>query len=332
VIKASADGKIEDTGPLTRKRMETVDEETLSGAIDFMERSVKSEKPFFLWWNATRMHIWTRLKEESKGVTGNGVYADGMAEHDGHVGQLLDKLKELGIEDNTVVMYSTDNGAEVFSWPDGGTIPFRGEKNDNWEGGFRVPLLVKWPGVIKPGSISNDIISHLDWFPTIAAALGDEDLKEKMKKGPVFGKDNTKVHLDGYNFLPRWKGEADKGPRREFFYFSDTGNLLNLRYNKWKIVFAEQRAHGLDVWQEPFTPLRLPKIFDLRADPFERADHEAIGYARWRVDRLYLLVPAQGFVGKFLKTFKAYPPRQKPGSFSIDQVLDRLQTGGTGSN
>lgn len=332
VIKASADGKIEDTGPLTRKRMETVDEETLSGAMDFMERSVKSKKPFFLWWNSTRMHIWTRLKKESKGVTGHGVYADGMVEHDGHVGQLLEKLKELGIEDNTVVMYSTDNGAEVFSWPDGGTIPFRGEKNDNWEGGFRVPLVVKWPGVIKPGSISNDIISHLDWFPTIAAALGDEDLKERMKKGPVFGKDNTKVYLDGYNFLPRWKGEVNEGPRREFFYFSDTGNLLNLRYNKWKVVFAEQRAEGFDVWQEPFTPLRLPKIYDLRADPFERADHESIGYSRWRADRLYLLVPAQAFVGNFLKTFKDYPPRQKPGSFSIDQVLEKLQTGGTGSN
>jgi arylsulfatase len=332
VIRSSADGKIEDTGPLTRKRMETVDEETLDGAMDFMERSVKSGKPFFLWWNPSRMHIWTRLKEESKGATGYGVYADGMVEHDGHVGQLLDKMKELGIEDNTVVMYTTDNGAEVFSWPDGGTIPFRGEKNDNWEGGFRVPLIVKWPGVIKPGSISNDIISHLDWFPTIAAALGDTDLKEQMKKGPVFGNDNTKVHLDGYNFLPRWKGEADKGPRREFFYFSDTGDLLNLRYDKWKIVFAEQRAEGMEVWQEPFTTLRLPKIFDLRADPFERADRESIGYSRWRIDRTYLLVPAQAIVGNFLKTFKAYPPRQKAGSFSIDQVLQKLQTGGTSGN
>ena len=332
VIKSSADGRIEDTGPLTRKRMETVDEETLDGALDFMERSVQSDTPFFLWWNSTRMHIWTRLKEESKGVTGNGVYADGMVEHDGHVGQLLDKLEELGIGDNTVVMYTTDNGAEVFSWPDGGTIPFRGEKNDNWEGGFRVPLLVKWPGVIEPGGISNDVISHLDWFPTIAAALGDTDLKERMKEGPVFGNDNTKVHLDGYNFLPRWKGEVDEGPRREFFYFSDTGNLLNLRYNKWKVIFAEQRAHGFDVWQEPFTPLRLPKIYDLRADPFERADHESIGYSRWRAERTYLLVPAQAFVGNFLATFKDYPPRQKPGSFSIDQVLEQLQTGGTSSN
>ncbi|MDH3668851.1 MAG: arylsulfatase [Paracoccaceae bacterium] len=332
VIRSFADGRIEDTGPLNKKRMETVDEETLAGAIDFMERSVAANTPFFLWWNATRMHIWTRLKEESQGATGYGVYADGMVEHDGHVGQLLDKLDDLGIADNTVVMYTTDNGAEVFSWPDGGTIPFRGEKNDNWEGGFRVPLAVKWPGVIEPGSVSNDIISHLDWFPTIAAALGDTDLKDRMKQGPVFGNDNTKVHLDGYNFLPRWKGEVDEGPRKEFFYFSDTGNLLNLRYDKWKIVFAEQRAEGFEVWQEPFVQLRLPKIFDLRADPFERADHESIGYPRWRIDRTYVLVPAQAIVGKFLKTFVEYPPRQEPGSFSIDQVLRQLQTGGTGSN
>jgi arylsulfatase len=332
VIKATVDGQIEDTGPLTKKRMETVDEETLAGALDFMERSSAQGKPFFLWWNSTRMHIWTHLKAESQGVTGLGVYPDGMVEHDGHVGELLDKLEELGIADNTVVMYTTDNGAEVFSWPDGGTIPFRGEKNDNWEGGFRVPLLVKWPGVIKPGSRSNDIISHLDWFPTIGAALGDTDLKERMKKKAVFGKDNTKVHLDGYNFLPRWKGEVDEGPRREMFYFSDTGDLLNLRYNKWKIVFAEQRAEGMDVWQEPFVFLRLPKIYNLRTDPFERADHESIGYERWRLDRTFLLVPAQVYVGNFLSTFKEYPPRQKPASFSIDQVLEKLQTGGSATN
>jgi arylsulfatase len=332
VIKATADGQIEDTGPLTKKRMETVDEETLAGALDFMERSSAQGKPFFLWWNSTRMHIWTHLKAESQGVTGLGVYPDGMVEHDGHVGELLDKLEELGITDSTVVMYTTDNGAEVFSWPDGGTIPFRGEKNDNWEGGFRVPLLVKWPGVIKPGSRSNDIISHLDWFPTIGAALGDTDLKERMKKKAVFGKDNTKVHLDGYNFLPRWKGEVDEGPRREMFYFSDTGDLLNLRYNKWKIVFAEQRAEGMDVWQEPFVFLRLPKIYNLRTDPFERADHESIGYERWRLDRTFLLVPAQVYVGNFLSTFKEYPPRQKPASFSIDQVLEKLQTGGSATN
>jgi arylsulfatase A-like enzyme len=327
VIKSSAGGKIEDTGPLTRKRMETVDEETLTAAMGFMDRAVKQDKPFFLWWNATRMHIWTHLKSENKGVTGNGIYADGMAEHDGHVGQMLAKLDELGIADNTIVMYSTDNGAEVFSWPDGGTTPFRGEKNENWEGGYRVPLALKWPGVIKPGQISNEIISHMDWIPTFLAGLGEPDIKEKLKKGHKVGNKTFKVHLDGYNFLPYFSGKEEHGPRKEFFYFSDTGDLLNLRYNKWKVVFAEQRAEGFDVWQEPFVTLRLPKIFDLRADPFELADHIGIGYPRWRIDRLYLLVPAQVFVGQFLSTFKDYPPRQKPGSFSIDQVLANLQAG-----
>jgi arylsulfatase len=224
-------------------------------------------------------------------------------------------------------MYSTDNGAEVFSWPDGGTTPFRGEKNENWEGGYRVPLALKWPGVIKPGQISNEIISHMDWIPTFLASLGEPDIKEKLKKGHKVGNKTFKVHLDGYNFLPYFRGEEENGPRKEFFYFSDTGDLLNLRYNKWKVVFAEQRAEGFDVWQEPFVPLRLPKVFDLRADPFELADHIGIGYERWRIDRVYLLVPAQVLVGQFLSTFKDYPPRQKPGSFSIDQVLANLQAG-----
>jgi arylsulfatase len=327
VIKSSADGTIEDTGPLTKKRMETVDEETLAGALDFMDRAVEQEKPFFLWWNATRMHIFTHLKPESEGVTGLGVFPDGMVEHDGHVGQLLDKLDELGIADNTIVMYSTDNGAESFSWPDGGTTPFRGEKNENWEGGFRVPLALKWPGVIEPGQVSNEIISHMDWIPTFLAAAGEPNVKEELLTGKAVGDKTFKVHLDGYNFLPYFKGEVDEGPRREIFYFSDTGDLLNLRYNNWKVVFAEQRAEGFDVWQEPFTFLRLPKLFNLRTDPFEQADHISIGYDRWRIERVFALVPAQAFVAKFLSTFKDYPPRQKPGSFSIDQVLESLQTG-----
>jgi arylsulfatase len=327
VIKSTADGSIEDTGPLTKKRMETVDEETLAGALDFMDRAVEQEKPFFLWWNGTRMHIFTHLKEESQGKTGLGVFPDGMVEHDGHVGQLLDKLDELGIADNTVVMYSTDNGAEVFSWPDGGTTPFRGEKNENWEGGYRVPLALKWPGVIEPGQVSNEIISHMDWIPTFLAAVGEPDVKEELLDGKAVGDKTFKVHLDGYNFLPYFKGETDTGPRREFFYFSDTGELLNLRYNNWKVVFAEQRAEGFDVWQEPFTPLRLPKLFNLRTDPFEQADHIASGYDLWRIERVFALVPAQALVARFLSTFKDYPPRQKPGSFSIDQVLDSLQTG-----
>jgi len=327
VIHSYADGRIEDTGPLTRKRMETVDEETLAAALGFMDQSHTAGAPFFLWWNSTRMHIHTHLKPESQGVTGNGIYADGMVEHDGHVGQLLAKLDELGITDNTIVIYSTDNGAEVFSWPDGGTTQFKGEKNDNWEGGYRVPMVVRWPGVIEPGTVSNDVISQLDWMPTLVAIAGDPDIKEKLLAGHQVGNKNFKVHLDGYNFLPYLRGDVEQSPRREFFYFSDTGDLLNLRYNKWKIVFAEQRAHGFDVWQEPFVFLRLPKIYDLRADPFERADPESIGYPRWRLDRTYLLVPAQVLVGNFLGTFQEFPPRQTPASFSIDQVLESMKAG-----
>ncbi len=330
VIKSTAGGSIEDTGPLTKKRMETVDEETLGAAMDFMDRAVEQDKPFFVWWNGTRMHIFTHLKEESQGKTGLGVFADGMVEHDGHVGQLLDKLDELGIADNTIVMYSTDNGAEVFSWPDGGTTPFRGEKNENWEGGYRVPLALKWPNVIEPGQVSNEIISHMDWIPTFLAAAGEPNVKEELLDGKVVGDKTFKVHLDGYNFLPYFKGETETGPRREFFYFSDTGDLLNLRYNNWKVVFAEQRAEGFDVWQEPFTTLRLPKLFNLRTDPFELADHIAIGYDQWRIERVFALVPAQAFVAQFLSTFKDYPPRQEPGSFSLDQVLRSLQTGSVG--
>jgi arylsulfatase len=330
VIRSTAGGSIEDTGPLTKKRMETVDEETLGAAMDFMDRAVEQEKPFFVWWNGTRMHIFTHLKEESQGKTGLGVFADGMVEHDGHVGQLLDKLDELGIADNTIVMYSTDNGAEVFSWPDGGTTPFRGEKNENWEGGYRVPLALKWPNVIEPGRVSNEIISHMDWIPTFLAAAGEPNVKEELLDGKAVGDKTFKVHLDGYNFLPYFKGETDTGPRREFFYFSDTGDLLNLRYNNWKVVFAEQRAEGFDVWQEPFTTLRLPKLFNLRTDPFELADHIAIGYDQWRIERVFALVPAQAFVAQFLSTFRDYPPRQEPGSFSLDQVLRSLQTGSVG--
>ncbi|PCH66684.1 MAG: arylsulfatase [Rhodobacteraceae bacterium] len=325
VIRSSADGEIEDTGPLTKKRMETIDEEITAGALDFMDRAVEQEKPFFLWFNSTRMHINTRLKPESVGVTGLGVYPDGMVEHDGMVGELLDKLDDLGIADNTVVIYSTDNGAEVFTWPDGGTTPFKGEKNDNWEGGYRVPMMIKWPGVIEPGSKSNEIISQLDWFPTFMSALGDPDMKEKMLDGPQFGKENTKVYLDGYDFMPYFRGETEEGPRKEFFYFSDGGELLNLRYGRWKVVFAEQRAEGFDVWSEPFIPLRLPKIIDLYSDPFERAQDEAANYTQWRLDRTFLLVPAQVIVGQFLATFKDYPPRQKAATFGIDQVLENLQ-------
>jgi arylsulfatase len=324
VIKSTADGKSQDTGPLTRKRMETVDEEFLAAALDFIDRAQKANKPFFVWFNATRMHIWTHLKKESEGKTGLGIYADGMVEHDGHVGQLLKKLDDLGIAQNTIVIYTTDNGAEIFSWPDGGTTPFRGEKNTNWEGGYRVPAMIRWPGLVKPGTVINDIVAHEDWLPTLLAAAGTPDIKEKLKQGYTAGNKPFKVHLDGYDQTDLLAG---KGPskRKEFFYFSDDGDLVALRYDRWKLVFAEQRAHSLDVWQEPFVPLRFPKLFDLRGDPFERADHEAIDYGRWRAERVYLLVPAQAFVGQFLATFKEFPPRQKAASFSIDQVLEKLQ-------
>ena len=331
VIHSWADGKggqkIEETGPLTKKRMETVDEEITKAAIDFIERSHKAGKPFFVWWNSTRMHIWTHLKKESEGKTGLGPYADGMVEHDGQVGQLLKKLEELGLLDNTIIMYSTDNGAETFSWPDGGTTPFRNEKGTNWEGSYRVPCLIRWPGVIKPGTVANDIFAHEDMLPTLLAAAGVPDVQEKLLKGYQVGGRTYKVHLDGYNLMPYFKGEAKESPRKEFLYWSDDGDLLALRYNPWKLVFMEQRAHGFDVWQEPFVRLRLPKLFNLCSDPFERADREGIGYPQWRIDRVFLLVPAQAYVAKWISSFKEFPPRQKPASFSIDQVMQKLQEG-----
>ncbi len=332
VIHSLADGQIEDTGPLTKKRMETIDREVTDRALDFMDRAHTADKPFFLWYNTTRMHVWTHLEPKAKGVTGQGVYADGMAEHDGMVGQMLDKLDELGITDNTIVMYSTDNGAELFTWPDGGMIPFRGEKNTTWEGGFRVPMMVKWPGKIKPGQVSNEIISMEDWMPTLLAAAGETDIQSKLLKGHEAGGKTFNVHLDGYNFLPYFTGEEEKGPRKEMFYFTDDGGLSALRYNDWKLMFTEQRAHKFEVWQEPYVTLRLPKLFNLRRDPFERADHETIGYDAWRFERAFMILPGAAYVGQFIETFKEYPPRQKPGSFNLDQVLESLQepTGGAG--
>jgi arylsulfatase A-like enzyme len=331
VIKSFANGQITDTGPLTIERMKTVDEEVTKGAIDFIDRAVKADKPFFLWWNSTRMHIWTHLKKESEGKTGLGIYPDGMVEHDGHVGQLLKKLDDAGIADNTIVMYSTDNGAECFSWPDGGSTPFRNEKNSNWEGGYRVPCMIRWPGVIKPGSVFNGICSHEDMLQTFLAAAGEPDIKEKLMKGhKAMGRD-YKVMLDGYNLIPYFKGDEKESPRHEFFYWTDDGSLANLRYDRWKVVFMEQRAHGLDVWQEPLVTLRFPKLFCLRTDPFERADHEAGDYARWRVDHAFVLLPAVAFVSKHLETYVAFPPRQKPGSFNLDAVLKKLQEGGGAS-
>ena len=244
--------------------METIDDEITTGALDFIDRAHKAKKPFFLWWNSTRMHIFTHLKRRSQGKTGLGIYPDGMVEHDAHVGQLLKKLDDLGIADNTIVMYSTDNGAEVMSWPDGGTTPFRGEKNTNWEGGWRVPCIIRWPGVIEPGSVFNDLGAHEDMIPTIMAAVGEPDIVEKLKEGYEAAGKTFKVHLDGYNLLPYLRGETDDSPRKEFLYWTDDGDLSAMRYEQWKIVFTEQRAHGFDVWQEPFVSLRAPKVFTLR--------------------------------------------------------------------
>jgi len=332
VIHSVAGGKIEDTGPLNMKRMETIDEEVTELALDFIDRAHAAEKPFFVWYNTTRMHVWTRLKAESKGVTGQGIYADGMAEHDGMVGQLLDKLDELGIADNTIVMYSTDNGAETFSWPDGGTTPFRGEKNTTWEGGFRVPMMVKWPGKIKPGQVSTEIISMEDWLPTFLAAAGDSDIKGKLLKGHNAGGKTYKVHLDGYNMLPYFTGQTKEGPRKEMFYFTDDGQLSALRYGQWKLMFSEQRGHGMEVWQEPYVTLRFPKLFNLRRDPYERADWESGAYETWRFERIFAIAPAASYVAQFIGTFQKYPPRQKPGSFNLDHVLESLQTNTSGTN
>ncbi len=319
-----------DTGPLTKKRMETIDEEVLAATKDFIERNVRSNTPFFAWFNTSRMHIWTHLKPESEGKTGLGIYADGMVEHDGHVGQLLKLLDDLGIANNTIVIWSTDNGVEAMSWPDGGNTPFRGEKNTNWEGGYRVPLVIRWPGTVKPGSVYNDIISHEDWLPTLVGATGQKNLGDSLKKGAKIGGKTYKVYLDGYDWAPYFRGETERGPRKEFFYWTDDGDISGLRYEQWKIVFLEQRAHGYEVWQEPLVELRLPKLFNLRTDPFERADHEGIDYPRWRLERAFVLVPAQTIVGSFLGTLQEYPPRQKPGSFSLGDAMDKIQAGAKG--
>jgi arylsulfatase A-like enzyme len=328
VIKSWADGKIEDTGPLTKKRMETVDDETVDAALNFIDRAHAAKKPFFVWWNGTRMHFRTHVKAELRGISGQDEYSDGMVEHDRHVGLLLKKLDDLGIVDNTIVHYSTDNGVHMNTWPDAGMTPFRGEKNTNWEGGWRVPSMVRWPGKIKAGSVSNEIMHHMDWLPTYLAAAGDTDIKEKLKKGNVkaIGR-SYKVHLDGYNFLPHLTGETKEGPRKEIFYFSDEGDLTALRYSDWKLIFMEQKAETtLRAWIEPWTELRIPLLFNLRRDPFERSYSTSNTYYDWFLDRVYLLVPAQVYVGNFLNTFKEFPPRQEAASFSLSKVMKKLET------
>ena len=323
VIHSFSDGRITDTGPLTIKRMETIDEEVTAKALDFMERAKKADKPFFIWWNSTRMHIFTHLKAESAGKTGLGIYPDGMVEHDGHVGQVLAKLKELGLDKNTIVMYSTDNGAEAMSWPDGGTTMFRGEKNTNWEGGYRVPSLIRWPGVIKPGTIINDIAAHEDMLTTLVAAAGDTTAKDDLLKGRTIGGKTYKVHLDGYDLGPALKGQS-AWPRKEFIYWTDDGSVAALRFQQYKFTFLKQNAHGLHVWIEPFEKLRAPLLTNLRSDPFERAEYEGMDYERWFMDHMFLIAPAGAYVGQWLQSFREFPPRQKPGSFNLDHVMEAV--------
>ncbi|HEV2566561.1 MAG TPA: arylsulfatase [Microvirga sp.] len=315
---------IEDTGPLTKKRMETVDEEFLGAAVDFIERQAKADQPFFCWFNSTRMHVWTHLKPESQNKTGLGIYADGMVELDGYVGQLLDKLDELGIADNTIVVFTTDNGAEVLSYPDGGATPFRGEKATNWEGGFRVPMVIRWPGVIKPGTVINDICAHEDLLPTFAAAAGDPDIVGKCRQGHQAGDKTFKVHLDGYNLMPFLKGEEKESPRKEFMYWTDDGQLCGIRLNNIKLNFLQQLHKGLDVWTREFTNYRIPRAYNLRNDPFERADESGMPFQT--ANQLFFIVPAQAVVAKWLSSFKEFPPRQTPASFNIDDVVEKIMS------
>ena len=315
--------RCEDTGPLTKKRMETIDEEVLAQTLKFMDAKQKEGKPWFVWFNTTRMHINTHLKAESQGKTGLGVVPDGMVEHDGHIGQLLKKLADMGVASNTIVIYTTDNGGEVMSWPDGAAVPFRGEKNTPWEGGYRVPMVVRWPGVIKPGTEINDVISHEDWLPTLLAAAGQPDVKESLLKGTTVAGAAYKVHLDGYNLMPALKGEARQWPRREFIYWTDDGEPAAIRFDQWKMLFLDQRAKGLTVWQDPMLVLRFPKLFNLRSDPFERAE-EGAGYLEWRLQHAFMIGPAAAYAGQWMQSFVEFPPRSKPGSFNLSNVMEKL--------
>jgi len=339
VIRAWANGdgtqRIEDTGPLTRKRMETVDEEFRDAAVDFIQRKAEEDTPFFVWFNSTHMHFRTHVKPESRGRAGRwqSEYHDTMLDHDDLVGTLLDELDRLGIADNTIVMYSTDNGPHMNSWPDGGMTPFRSEKNSNWEGAYRVPAMVRWPGHIPAGTTLNGIVSHNDWFVTLLAAAGEPDIADKLKAGTTLAGTEYKVHLDGHNQLDYLTGAASESPRKHFFYVSDEGDLTALRYDNWKIVFLEQRTEGtLAVWLDPWVELRAPKLFNLKTDPYERADRTSNTYFDWIFDHVWVFVPAQSYVAKMIETLAEFPPRQKPASFTIDQVIAKLQGATAGAS
>ncbi|MCZ6830457.1 MAG: arylsulfatase [Gammaproteobacteria bacterium] len=324
VIHSYADGRIEDTGPLTRKRMETADEEFIAAAKKFVDKSVAGDKPFFVWINTTGMHFRTHPAEKHRGKSGQGFYNDVMIAHDEMVGEMLDQLDDLGIADNTIVFYSTDNGVHYNTWPDAGITPFRSEKNSNWEGAYRVPAMVRWPGKIPAGVVSNNVMSHLDWMPTLAAAAGDAELKSNLLKGTRIGTKRARVHLDGYNFLPYLTGQTEQSPRYEFHYINDEGLPVGVRVGDWKIVYAENRAKTMALWAEPFVTLRLFKIFHLRRDPFERADHNSNSYWDWMIDKVPQGYLGLATTGQFLETFKQYPPSQRPDSWSIDKLTDLM--------
>ena len=329
VIHSWADGKggqrIEDTGPLTKKRMETIDDESAKAAMDFIRKQVKDGVPFFVWWNGTRMHFRTHVKEEHRGLSGQDEYSDGMVEHDMHIGMFLALLKELDIEDNTLVMYSTDNGPHYNTWPDAGTTPFRSEKNSNWEGAYRVPAFVRWPGHFPAGVTLNGIVAHEDWLPTFAAVAGDTDIKERLLKGTTVNGRKYRNYIDGYNMLDYLTGKTNESPRHEFWYVNDDGQIVAARYDDWKVVFLENRGEGFGVWREPFVELRVPLLFNLRRDPFEKAQHSANTYDDWFLDRPYIIVPIQGLAARFLQSMIDYPPSQAPGSFNLSKIEKQLE-------
>jgi arylsulfatase len=336
VLKTKADGRggqtIENTGPLTKKRMETIDEETLAAAKDYIQRQVKDGKPFFVWWNATRMHFRTHVKEANRGISGQDEYSDGMVEHDRHVGELLKLLDDMGIASNTVVFYSTDNGPHYNTWPDAGTTPFRSEKNSNWEGAYRVPAFVRWPGKFPAGTTLNGIVAHEDWLPTFAAIGGDANINDKLKKGVSLNGRNYKNHPDGYDMTAYLSGQTKESPRKEFIYVNDDGQIVAMRYTDWKVVFLENRGQAFGVWREPFTELRVPLLFNLRRDPFEKAQHNSNTYNDWFLDRPFVIVPLQGMAGEFLKTMKDYPPSQSPGSFNLEKIQKQIEAASKGGN
>jgi arylsulfatase len=333
---ANADGtqRVEDTGPLTKKRMETIDDESVAAASDFIKRQNAASTPWFVWWNGTRMHFRTHVREAHTGISGpsGDEYHDGMVEHDGHVGELLKLVDDLGVADNTIVMYSTDNGPHYNTWPDAGTTLFRSEKNSNWEGAYRVPAYVRWPGRFPAGKVLNGIVAHEDWLPTFAAAAGAPDITQKLRNGVQLNGRSYRNYIDGYDLLDYLEGRTDQSPRHEFWYVNDDGQVVAARYDDWKVVFLENRGQAFGVWREPFTELRVPLLFNLRRDPFEKAQHNSNTYNDWFIDRVFVIVPIQALAARFLQTMQDYPPSQTPGSFNLSGIEEKLKAGMSGAH